>query len=95
LKALPTALQIKKMITPERWQLEQTSPFLLTTRISGIRHSTEGARLPGLENKLVTSGKVVSVFLEPEAELLGNVNQENIAIITVAKPGTETGSNID
>ena len=76
-------------------QLEQTDSFLLTPIVSSRQNSIQGARLFGQERDLVRSGKAVSMFLKPEAKLLGCMNKENLAIHPVAKPGMETGRNVE
>jgi len=95
LETFLTAPQVQEVVTARRRRLEQTDPFLTTPLNRSREKGTQSTGFPLGKRDLDRGGKIVGVFLEPEAKLLGSMNKKNIAIITVAKPGTETSRNVD
>ena len=79
---------------PKGRQPEQTNPFLLTPIVGSGEDRIQSARLFGGKWDPVRSGKVVGMFLEPEAKPLGCMNEEDPAFVSVAKPGTEASRNV-
>jgi len=83
LEAFLTAPQVKEVVAARGRRLEQTNPFLTAPLNRRREKGTQSTRFPLGKRDLNRSGKIVGMFLKPEAKLLGDMNQEDIPVVTV------------